>query len=99
MNNKGPIQENQVGDDEHMNYIETSFIDDSTWGKTSENQTIRQKFTQLVQKPKNSFIMDAISTVLNLTIISIYIIYLDRIHHFIDGGDQNKLGRFYLLFL
>ena len=42
--------------------------------------------------------MDASTTVLNLTTIILYIIYLDRIHAYIDKENVN-LGNFYLLFL
>ena len=83
---------------EEIVIFKEDLIDESTWGKSGENQSIRQKIIQFVQKPKNAFIMDAISTLLNLATISLYIRYLDRIHHVIDG-DNNKLQSYYLLFL
>ena len=43
--------------------------------------------------------MDAIASILNLATVIWYIIYLDRIHHFTDGGEDNNLGRAYLYFL
>ena len=42
--------------------------------------------------------MDASTTILNLTTIILYIIYLDRIHAYIDTENKN-IGNFYLLFL
>ena len=76
------------GEEEKTYFMQELEIDDSEWGKTSSNQTIRQKIVQFCSKPSIAFTMDLISTILNLATVVWYVVYLDRIHHFTDGDNN-----------
>ena len=80
-------------DEENKTYFMQEIeIDDSEWGKTSNNQTIRQKMVQFFSKPMIAFTMDAMSTILNMATLIWYIIYLDKIRDYTAFTEDGQLN-------
>ena len=102
MSIKGLLKRGRSSDDEDEEpgyFMSALVIDDSLWSDNAVNQAFRAKLVALFAAPKLSVTLDAISTLLNMSIIVIYILYLDAIHDFTDDIETNKTGMMYFYFL
>ena len=88
-------------EEEPSNYfMEALTIPDHELGQEQKrSQAFRAKIVAFFSRPKISFAMDVIATFFNMSIIVIYIIYLDSVHDFIADIDNNQYARFYIYFL